>query len=119
MSLAVCPMCHRANRNTAKECGDCGYEFGQSIDALRSMLKTQLTNSRATFWVLAVTELALAAVVALGVIYGFVIFPLIPFVFVTYQLASAAKKISITKHSLKLTEPKQLPKATLLIDRPS
>lgn len=116
MSVAVCPMCHRANRDTAKECGDCGYEFGQSIDALRGLLKTQLTNSRAMFWVLLVAELALLGVVALGIVYGFVIFSLLPFTFVTYQLVGAAKKVSITKHSLKLTEPKQLPKATLLTD---
>ena len=67
MSFAVCPMCHRANREPAKQCGDCGYVFGQSIDTLRGLLKTQLANARAMFWVLLTTELALAGVVALGV----------------------------------------------------
>ncbi len=116
MSVAVCPMCHRSNRNTAKECGDCGYEFGQSIDALRGLLKTQLASTRTTFYVLLGVELALLSVTVVGLMYGFVIFALLPFAFVTYQLVATGKKISITKHSLKLTEPKQLPKATLLTD---
>ena len=114
MPVAICPMCHRANRDTVKECDDCGYEFGQSIDALRGMLQTQLANSRVMFWVLVGSDLALAAVVAIGIYFGFAIFPLLPFLFVTYQVVGAAKKISITKHSLKLTEQKQLPKATLV-----
>jgi uncharacterized membrane protein len=107
-------MCHRANRDTVKECDDCGYEFGQSIDTLRGMLQTQLTSSRVTFWVLVASDLVLAAVVAVGVYFGFVIFALLPFLFVTYQAVNAARKISITKHSLALTEQKQLPKATLV-----
>jgi hypothetical protein len=114
MSVAICPMCHRANSPRAKECDDCGYEFGQSIDVLRDMLKAQLSNARAMFWVLAITELALAAVTVIGILYGFVIFAVLPFAFVTYQLVGAGRKISITKHSLRLTEQKQLPKATLV-----
>lgn len=117
MSIAVCPMCHRGNREPATQCSDCGYVFGQSIDTLRGLLKSQLANARAMFWVLVATELALAGVVAIGVFYGFVIFATLPFVFVTYQLVGAARKISITKHSLKLIKHKELPKATV-VSRP-
>src|SRR5688572_32411367 len=99
MAVAICPMCHRSNRDTVKECDDCGYEFGQSIDTLRGMLQTQLANSRVMFWVLVGSDVALAAVVAIGIYFGFAIFPLLPFLFVTYQVVGAAKKISITKHS--------------------
>ena len=69
------------------------------------------------FWVLVVTQLALAGVVVLGVIYGFVIFAGLPFVFVAYQLVGAARKISITKHSLKLVKQMELPTATVVSTR--
>ncbi|HEY5944433.1 MAG TPA: hypothetical protein VIV40_03035 [Kofleriaceae bacterium] len=112
---AVCPMCHRANRDSAKECDDCGYEFGQSIDTLRGLLETQLLNARAMFWVLAVADLlVLGAVVGLALTYGYVLLPVLPFIFFTYQAVRAAQKVSITKHSLRLIEQKQLPKATLV-----
>ena len=114
MSVAVCPMCHRSNRPSAKECDDCGYEFGQSIEALRGMLQNQLLNTRTMFWVRVVADLALAAVVASGVMYGFMILPMLPFLFITYQSVRAGQKIAVTKHSLRLIEQKQLPRATLV-----
>ena len=114
MGVASCPMCHKTNRDTVKQCDDCGYEFGQSIDTLRDMLKTQLANARAMFWVLLAAGLALAGVVVLGVMHGFLIFSMPPFLFVTYQAIGAARKISISKHSLRLIEQKALPKATLV-----
>ncbi len=117
MSRAVCPMCHHANRPTARVCDECDYELGQSVDTLRGLLKTQLANARAMFWVLVVTQLALAGVVVLAVIYGFVIFAGLPFVFVAYQLVGAARKISITKHSLELVKQMELPTATVVSTR--
>jgi hypothetical protein len=113
-SAAVCPMCHYRNSQRAKECADCGYEFGQSIDTLRGMLSNQLLNQRIMFWVLAVADLCLIGVIVLGVMYGFLIFPLMPFLFVTYQAVRTVQKISITKQSMRMIADKQLPKATVV-----
>jgi uncharacterized membrane protein YvbJ len=114
MPVAICPMCHRGNRDTAKECDDCGYEFGQSIDTLRDMLQTQLANTRAMFWVMCVADLAILAFVIIMITQGWILLPMLPLLFFTYQAVRAGQKVAITKHSLRLIEQKQLPKATLV-----
>ena len=115
MSLAVCPLCHRANRERAKHCDECDYEFGQSIDVLRGMLGSQLANARAMFWVLLVTDVVvLGAIVAIAFTHGYLLVPMLPFAFLVYQTFRAGKKVAITKHSLRLTEQKQLPRATIV-----
>jgi hypothetical protein len=116
MSAAVCPMCHLRNSQRAKECADCGYEFGQSIDTLRGMLKSQLLNTRVMLGVLVVADLCLVGVIAIGLSAGMIVLPMLPFVFITYQAVRAAQKISRTKYSLRAIESRQLPTATVVSD---
>jgi hypothetical protein len=59
MAAKVCPLCHRSSPGTAWQC-HCGYEFGQSVDKVRVLLRDQETSA----WIVlgAVLVLDLAAI---------------------------------------------------------
>jgi hypothetical protein len=113
---AVCPMCHCPNRDTAKECCECGYEFGQSLETLRGLLGSQLRNARAMFWVLAIADACIIASLFWAAKQGLILIPMLPIAFLTWQAVRAAHTIRITKHSLRLVakQDQQVPKATVV-----
>jgi predicted membrane-bound spermidine synthase len=111
--VARCPMCHHANEGSAWRCDSCGYEFGQTVEKLREMLRDQLASARVAFWTALSLDAAFLGAAILGVVYGFVFLPWLPFIGTTMWTLRANHKISVSKHSLLLIEPK-LPKATLL-----
>jgi hypothetical protein len=112
MAVAVCPMCHVANNAENRECRDCGYTFGQSVEALRGLLRSQKRWSLLLF----VGLLALDV----GVLFGLALLPVLvvvaPLVTTAWFTYRALNKFLIARHSLKLLAAKEdaVPKARLL-----
>ena len=112
-AIAHCPMCHTANDDRAKRCDRCGYEFGQSTDVLKGMLQAQLQTNLIAFVALLLADLVLVAAVMLllGSVLGMFLFGVV-FMAAVRQTFVAARKISVSRHSLKLIAHKPtLPKA--------
>jgi hypothetical protein len=119
MAVARCPMCHLANDDHAWRCERCGYEFGQSIETLRGLLKTQLHNAVAAVMILLVIDAAiLGGTVYCALVLDRVVLPGALFIGGLMMTVRFAQKISISRHSLKLINAKEatLPKARL-VDR--
>ena len=115
----VCPMCHSPASDKAKECPECGYEFGQSLQTLRGMLRGQLLNYRAMFWVMLISTLALLVSIYWFAATGpYTVLPLGVIAFLGWQARRASRKIGITKRSLAFVAQQEaaLPKATLISD---
>lgn len=109
-------MCHQGNKDTARQCRRCDYEFGQHIETTRGMLVQQLRRARIKFWaMLALTIAALGGVVALAIMHGVVIIGGV-LILPLWLTVSARQTISISKHSLAslARQQPQLPKATLV-----
>jgi hypothetical protein len=106
-------MCHRASDKLAWHCA-CGYEFGQDVARTRELLRSQLTNARIALGIFGTLELAIAVGTWFAVQYGFVITPIASLVGSTVIVARSLRKISISRESLKLLAPKDLPVARAL-----
>jgi len=102
-------MCHRASENTAWQCA-CGYEFGQELETVRGMLRTQLHTAYATSALLLVCDLAMIALL----FFAPVIIPIGGFVMVTLGFVRSIRKIAISRESLRQLAPRELPTARLL-----
>jgi len=102
-------MCHRASENTAWQCA-CGYEFGQDIEKVRGMLRAQLKTSWLAFGALLVADLVL---VALAVV-GFALTPVLVLAGLLGATGRSARKILVSRESLRQLAPADLPTARLL-----
>ncbi len=114
-------MCHVANRSDAARCDDCGYEFGQSIETLRGLLRGQYRRWAVALATLVIVDVALLGAIAyLAAFMRAAIIPALALVASLRGTITAARKIGITRHSLKLIGAKEaaLPKATLLRSLP-
>ena len=114
--MAVCPMCHSPAPDKAKECGECGYEFGQSLETLRGMLRGQLMNYRVMFWLMVFCCLGLGLSIYWLAQEGWLFLPMPVIAFLVWQAARAARKIAVTKQSLQMVAKQEaaLPKATVV-----
>ena len=107
-------MCHRANTRTAGQC-TCGYEFGQSLERVREMLRDQQTNA----WISLVLLLVLDAAAIVGVVFaaahGYIVFSGLGFTALILATVRVARKLLITRASLRqLAEREQpLPRAII------
>jgi len=111
MPAKRCPMCHRASESTAWQCS-CGYEFGQDIDTVQRLLRAQLRASRIAFGVLALLDVGMVALIVLGQAF----FPVIGLTALAGATGRTARKIAISRESLRQLAPRQLPQAKLLTD---
>jgi len=102
-------MCHRASENTAGRCA-CGYEFGQDIEKVRGMLRAQLKTSWVAFGALLLADVAL---VALAVV-GFALTPVLVLAALLGATGRSARKILVSRESLRQLAPADLPTARLL-----
>ena len=102
-------MCHRASENTAWQCA-CGYEFGQDIDTVRGMLRSQLHTAYVTSALFLLLDLGMIAMLLVAP----VIIPIGGFVMLTLGFVKSIRKISISRESLRQLKPRDLPTARLL-----
>ncbi len=102
-------MCHRASESTAWQCA-CGYEFGQDIETVRNMLRSQLHTAYFTTALLLLLDLAMIPLLFLAP----VIIPVGGFVLLTSGTARSVRKIFISRESLRQLAPRELPTARLL-----
>jgi len=102
-------MCHRASESTAWQCA-CGYEFGQDIEKVREMLRAQLRASWITFGALLLADVAM---VALAVV-GLALTPLLVLAALIGATGRSARKILVSRESLRQLAPAELPPARLL-----
>ena len=100
MAAKVCPMCHRGSGASAWQCV-CGYEFGQDIEAVRALLRSQRMNT----WIILVLLLVVDVMAVFGVYYaalhGFVVFSVFGFSALILGTARAVRTLLITRASLR------------------
>lgn len=102
-------MCHRASESTAWRCA-CGYEFGQDLDTVRGMLRSQLHTAYITTALFVILDLA-----SLGMLlFVPMIVPIVAFIALTRATAKSVRKIFISRESLRQLAPRELPTARLL-----
>jgi hypothetical protein len=102
-------MCHRASESTAGQCA-CGYEFGQDIDTVQRLLRQQLRSSAAATAALSVLDVTMVALIVVGQS----ILPALALAAFARMTLKNARKIVISRESLRQLAPRQLPTAKLL-----
>jgi hypothetical protein len=103
-------MCHRVNAENATRC-DCAYEFGQPVDNVLELLRDQHTR---TWITLVFSILALAA--SLVGLFFLPFFGMFLFGGTFLWTGRMARKLWITRASLKQLGDRKLPEARLLKD---
>jgi len=93
-------MCHRSNSGSAWQCG-CGYELGQSIENVRTLLRGQQTSAWVLLPMLLVLDLAAVGGVIYAAMHGLVVNPMIIFGALITGIARTVRKLRITRESLR------------------
>ena len=103
-------MCHRVNAENATRC-DCGYEFGQPVEAVIELLRDQHTRT----WITLVFSFLAFAASVVGLLFQpfFAVF-LIGGTFL--WTGRMFRKLWITRASLRQLGDRKLPEARLLKD---
>ncbi len=100
MPAKCCPMCHRGSGASAWQCV-CGYEFGQDIEKVRALLRSQRTNN----WIILVLLLVVDVIAVAGVFYaavhGFAVFSVLGFSALILATARTVRTLLITRASLR------------------
>jgi hypothetical protein len=78
----------------------CGYEFGQSIETIRMLRHDQQTTARIVIILLLLDAAALRGI-AYAMAQGFVFFPSHGFIALTTATVTTARKLLITRESLR------------------
>jgi hypothetical protein len=102
-------MCHRASESTAGQCA-CGYAFGQDIDTVQRLLRKQLRESTGATAALALVDVTMVALIVVGQ----TILPALALAAFARMTIKNARKIAISRESLRQLAPRQLPIAKLL-----
>jgi hypothetical protein len=106
-------MCHRVSAATAWRCA-CGYEFGQSLERVRELLRDQQTSLRIALAFLLVLDVAAVAGAVYAAMHGFIVFSALGFTTLILATARAAQKLWITRASLRqLASRDTLPRAVV------
>jgi hypothetical protein len=114
MAAKVCPLCHRSSPGSAWQC-HCGYEFGQSVEQARVLLRDAQTSAR----ILLVVLLGLDAAAVGGFIYaymhGLLVFSWLVFGALVVGTVRTIRKRWIVRESLRQLAERHapLPRATL------
>ena len=114
MAAKVCPLCHRSNPPSEWQCR-CGYEFGQSIDKVRVLLRDAQTNARILLVVMLVLDAATIAGTIYLMMHGWVVYSWLVSVLLIVGTVRTARKLRIVRESLRQLAERHapLPKATL------
>jgi hypothetical protein len=114
MAAKVCPLCHCSNSGSAWQCR-CGYEFGQSVDTVRVLLRDQQTNAWIVLGVLLALDLALVAGSIYADMFGWGWLPWVVPGLLSAAAARMVSKLRIARESLRQLAERHapLPRATL------
>src|SRR5262245_47288760 len=114
MAAKVCPLCHRSSPGSAWQC-HCGYEFGQSIDKVRVLLRDQQTNAWIVLGVLLVLVLAAIGGTIYADMHGWGWTPWFLPGLLSAAMVRTLRKLRIARESLRQLAERHapLPKATL------
>jgi hypothetical protein len=106
-------MCHGRSAGSEWRC-ECGYEFGQSVDKVLVLLRDQQTNARIVLVILLLIDAAaVAGTVYLAATHGTFVVSFLAMIFLIGATARAARKLLITRESLKQIERAALPAAII------
>jgi len=100
MAAKVCPMCHRSSPGSAWRCG-CGYEFGQSVEKVRVLLRDQQTTGRILLSMLLVLDLAAVGGMIYAAMHGLFVYSSLLFVALSTSTVRTVRKLQITRASLR------------------
>jgi hypothetical protein len=109
-------MCHRASDATAWQCA-CGYEFGQHVETVRALLRTQHSGAWVTLLLLLVLDVAAVAGVIYTAFHGFIVFSALGFSALVLMTARTARKVLITRASLRQLAARQPPLPTAVVHK--
>jgi hypothetical protein len=93
--------------NEAWQCA-CGYEFGQSVDTALELLRDQLRNQKIQLGLLLAVDIVAIPFMAFLKLIG-----VIGIVLLFGATARVARRLSITRASIRNLSQRALPKATL------
>ncbi|HMG23025.1 MAG TPA: hypothetical protein VK607_16935 [Kofleriaceae bacterium] len=93
-------MCHRTSAASAWRCS-CGYEFGQTAERVRELLRDQQTNAWITLIALALLDVAAVAGAVSAAIHGFIVVSALGFTALTLLTVRAVRKLVVTRASLR------------------
>lgn len=114
MAAKVCPLCHRSSPHSAWQC-QCGYEFGQSVDKVRVLLRDARTNAR----ILLVVMLVLDAAAIAGTIYlmahGWLVYSSMLTALLIIGTVRMASKLRIVRESLRQLDERHAPLPTATV----
>jgi hypothetical protein len=105
-------MCHSVNESTAWQCR-CGYEFGQDVDKTLVLLRDQRINARIMLGVLVVIDLAAVGALMFLPVPVPIVGIVLGFAGLFGMTARVARRLSITRGSIRQLEQRVLPKVTL------
>jgi cobyrinic acid a,c-diamide synthase len=106
-------MCHRASDDRAWQCA-CGYEFGQQVEKTRELLRDQLVTAKILLAILLVVDAGAVFGMVEAVIHGFAVFSGFAFCALVLATIRQIRKIAISRESLRLLAPKDLPVARVV-----
>lgn len=114
MAAKVCPLCHCSSPGSAWQCR-CGYEFGQSIDKVRVLLRDAQTSARILLVVMLVLDAAAIAGTIYLMVHGCLVYSGLVTVLLIVGTVRMARKLRIVRESLRQLAERHapLPKATL------
>ena len=113
MPAKRCPMCHRASDDRAWRCA-CGYEFGQPVEKTRELLRDQLTTAKITLAIVAVLDAGAVVGMIEALLHGVGVFCGFGFALLVIGTIRQVRKIAISRESLRLLAPKDLPTARVV-----
>jgi hypothetical protein len=107
-------MCHRASDATAWRCG-CSYEIGQPVEVVRGLLEAQHSSAWIALLLLLAVDVAATAGVVYAALHGFIVFSALGFTALTLMTGRTARKVLITRDTLRRLAERHppLPKAVI------
>src|SRR5215471_2665245 len=99
MAAKVCPLCHRSSSGSALQC-HCGYEFGQSIDKVRVLLRDHETHACIGLGVLLVPNLAAIGGTIYANMHGVGLLPWFVPGLLSAAIVRTLRKLRIARESL-------------------
>ena len=122
MSVKCCPLCQLVSEPSAWQC-QCGYEFGQPVEKVLVLLRSQRRNGRILLALMLAVMTGAVAMLYFAVISGG-LYSLGLIAALVVGMLRTVRTLSITSDSLRQLEdrarqleapaPAELPKATLL-----
>ena len=103
MPAKRCPTCHRLSAASAWQCA-CGYEFGQSAERVRLLLRDQQAHAWVTLAALLVVDVAAVWGLVYQAIHGFIVLAALGFTTLILLTARTVRRLLIARARLRRLE---------------